>query len=100
MSTTYEAKVSASVTRASECTTACRRAPWIRYYRDGELVRTGQPHHQRGDVRHCEHDRIWYCEGRYTATSYSLSGFWTRLSPIWNPIMYWRAARALGDAEL
>lgn len=53
----------------------------------------------RGDVRLCEHFRIWKATGR-TVRGYfynELDG-WERLSLLWTPIQYHRAFKALHEA--
>lgn len=53
----------------------------------------------RGDVRRCEHGKIWtfdrLVEGRFFNTLIR----WRRIHPFWEPITYRRAIRALAASE-
>lgn len=88
----------ATATRPGYCTGACTAAPWTERYVDGKLVGMTRGAYTRGAVRKCEHGRIWHCDGQYSTHSFVVSGFWSRLSPVWNPFLYRHAARLLQEA--
>lgn len=83
--------MSTSIQTAREaCLRSCRTTFW-RWEQDKP---DGNPFPKLGDVRRCEHGRIW------TATQERTWGLlncdiWGPLSRFWSPIRYARAIRAL-----
>jgi len=72
----------------------CARACGYTYWRTH-----GTP--SLGDVRRCEHDRIWMANGRKRENTWFMAlDEWDRLSWLWTPIDMVRARRALNRREV
>lgn len=53
----------------------------------------------RGDVRRCQHGRLWYATGGgRQGMFYSVLDAWEPLSWYWTPILWMRARRVLQEA--
>lgn len=50
-----------------------------------------------GDVRQCEHGRLWLFTGEAQSRYFTVHDCWRRLSRWWDPIVFRRAKRALGQ---
>lgn len=48
-----------------------------------------------GDVRRCEHGRLWIFERHFTNTYYCEMDRWQPISRWWRPLLYRKASRAL-----
>jgi hypothetical protein len=76
-------------TSGQRCRRSCART--FRYERVGGLHGTlADP----SDVRRCGHQRIWICTGT-TEVGFVAVDVWEQLSPVWTPVRYRRAVRAL-----
>lgn len=53
-----------------------------------------------GDVRRCEHGRIWIYEQTFTNRFYCAMDRWHRVSRFFEPITFRRAVRALAQSTI
>jgi len=82
-------------TNAQRCRRSC-----VRTFRYDRVV-GGASHGtiaDPSDVRRCAHHRIWICTGTVEVGFVAVDA-WQRLSPVWTPVRYRRAARALRSTD-
>jgi hypothetical protein len=51
--------------------------------------------HRAGNVRYCEHMRIWLCVGNVQGNMWTATGVWRRLSWWWDPFTHHWAKKQL-----
>ena len=52
-----------------------------------------------GDVRRCEHGKVWLYDREVEGRFFNTLIRWRRVHPLWEPITYRRAVRALKEEE-